>query len=117
MCVRNLLLYIEDTKIAAHLIQFGRIGYVTDRAKIKGKMKPRSMRCVMVGYASNHSADTYLMYNPRTRKVIMSRDIQWADFNRPLATDDLEIHRSESDSNQNREDDTFTLPPNTRQSK
>ena len=60
----------ESPRIASHLIQFGRIGFVTYRAKIRGKMKPRSMRCIMVGYASNHAADTYLMFNPRRRKII-----------------------------------------------
>ena len=59
------------------MIEFGRIGYVTDRRKIKGKMRPKSNPYVMVGYALNHSIDTYRMYNPMTRAVIMTRDIQW----------------------------------------
>ena len=89
----NELFGTEDNSIAPYLIEFGRIGYVADRAKIKGKMKPRSMRCIMVGYAENHSPDTYLMYNPKTRYVIMSRDIRWADFNRPQPHDGLNMHR------------------------
>ena len=95
----------ESPRIASHLIQFGRIGFVAYRAKIRGKMKPRSMRCIMVGYASNHAADTYLMFNPRTRKIIMSRDIRWADFNRPSANEELEIYSS------GEEDDIQTWQP------
>ena len=34
-----------------------------------------------------------LMYNPKTRYVIMSRDIRWADFNRPQPHDGLDMHR------------------------
>ena len=89
----NELFGTADSGIAPYLIEFGRIGYVTDRTKIKAKMKPRSRRCIMVGYADNHSPDTYLMYNPKTRYVIMSRDIRWADFNRPQPHDGLNMHR------------------------
>ncbi len=63
-----------------HLIEFGRIGYVTDRAQFKGKMKSKSYPCLMVGYAHNHSNDTYRMYNPATDEIILSRDIKWADW-------------------------------------
>ena len=48
-----------DKKIATHLIQFGRIGYVTIWQKLQRKMRLRSMRCNMVGYASNHSAGPF----------------------------------------------------------
>jgi hypothetical protein len=34
----------------------------------------------MVGYADDHSPDTYRMYNPDTKKVILSRDVRWADW-------------------------------------
>ena len=45
----------------------------------------------MVGYAENHSNDTYVMYNPKTNKTLMSRDVTWADFHRPKPTDDMAI--------------------------
>ena len=35
-------------------IEPGRIGYVTDRKKIKGKAQSRGSPCVFVGYAPNH---------------------------------------------------------------
>ena len=93
----NDLFGTPDEKIIKYLVEFGRIGYVTIRTKIKSKLKPRSKRCVMVGYAENHSPDTYLMYDPRTRKIIMSRDIRWADFDRPNAKIDLDLYRSRED--------------------
>lgn len=37
-----------------HLVEFGRIGYVTDRTKIKSKMSPRSFKAIMIGYAKEH---------------------------------------------------------------
>ena len=83
-----------NTKIAGYLIQFGRIGYVTDRKKIKGKMKPRSYKGIMIGYAEDHSPDTYIFFNPRTKKTFRSRDVKWADFHRPFPHDDLDLYRN-----------------------
>ena len=34
----------------------------------------------MVGYAKDHSGDTYCMYNPSTKRIIQSQDIRWADW-------------------------------------
>jgi hypothetical protein len=34
----------------------------------------------MVGYAADSSAHTYRMYNPKTKKIIRSRDIKWLDW-------------------------------------
>jgi hypothetical protein len=47
-----------------HLVQFGRLGYVTDRRKIKSKLAPKAIKCLFVGYAFNHSAHTYPYINP-----------------------------------------------------
>ena len=90
----------EDLSIAHHLVEFGRIGYVAIRKKILGKSKPRSKKCVMIGYAENHSADTYILYDTEKRSVIMSRDIRWADFERPYASDDLDLYRSREENEQ-----------------
>ena len=90
---------VNSPDIAYSLIEFGRIGYVTIRDKIRGKMKPRSHKCIMVGYADNHSSDTYMMYNPRTRQIILSRDIRWADFERPNAADDLSMYENREERN------------------
>ena len=87
-----------NTRIAGHLIQFGRIGYVTDRTKIKGKMKPRSYKGIMIGYAEDHSPDTYILFNPRTRKTFRSRDVKWADFHRPFPHEDLDLYRTGEDN-------------------
>ncbi len=56
-------------KILKYLQPFGRIAYVTDRTKIKAKSDPRSSKCVFVGYANDHSGDTYKFYNPATKQT------------------------------------------------
>jgi hypothetical protein len=63
-----------------HLMEFGRIGYVTIKQKIKDKHKAKSFPAIFVGYAQNHPPDTYRMLNPATDKVIETRDVRWADW-------------------------------------
>jgi hypothetical protein len=69
----------KETKLTPdHLKEFGRMSYVTDRKRIKRKEAPRGIQMIMVGYAENHPADCYRMYNPNKDSVVISRDIQWA---------------------------------------
>ena len=74
----------KQPSIYKHLIEYGRMGWVTNRKKIKKKLAPKAIPCYMIGYAKGHSGDTYRMYNPITKKVIMSRDIKWADWTTKL---------------------------------
>ena len=32
---------------------------------------------MFVGYALQHAGDCYRMYNPKTKKIMISRDIKW----------------------------------------
>ena len=75
------LFYGKPPKLTVkHLIEFGRIGFVTIRNSIRRKVKPKSIKCIFVGYAPHHTSDTYKMYNPVTGKLILSRDIRWLDW-------------------------------------
>ena len=76
-----------------HLVQFGRLGYVADRRKIKSKLAPKAYKCLFVGYAFNHSAHTYRMYNPRTRFIINTRDVRWEVWNTKDPKSTLREHR------------------------
>ena len=60
-----------------NLKRFGQKGYVTVRKKILNKMESKSTIMFMVGYAANHAADTYRMFNPDTNSVVESRDVRW----------------------------------------
>ena len=73
--------YSKSSKLRPeHLIEWGRMGYVTDRTMIKGKAKPKAEPMLMVGYADNHSSDMYRLYNPATGQVVLSRDVTWANW-------------------------------------
>ena len=47
-----------------NLIQWGRVGFITIRDKYIKKLDNRSIKCVFVGYAENHSENTYWFFNP-----------------------------------------------------
>ena len=57
--------------------QFGEMGVVAVRKKIQGKMESKGAICMFVGYAEDHSGDTYIMLNMITKKIILSRDVRW----------------------------------------
>ena len=83
----------KPNRILGHLQPFGRIAYVTDRKKIKAKLDTRATKCVFVGYAVDHSGDTYKFYNPETQSTFLSRDVyQWMEWHgRITATDDMDL--------------------------
>ena len=82
----------SKSKVYGTMQPFGRMGYVTIRTKIKNKWSEKSQKCVFVGMAKNHAADTYRMYNPATRKVIESRDVKWDDWKRLDPKRDMDIY-------------------------
>jgi len=78
-----------------HLIEFGRIGYVTVRKQIKKKWTDKSVKCVMVGYADDHSGDTYRMYDPMTNTVRCTRDVKWAAWTRSDPKETMKIFEAQ----------------------
>ena len=40
------------------------------------------MKCAMVRYALDHTEDTYRLYNLETKRVVLSRDARWAEWNK-----------------------------------
>ena len=59
----------QDAKIYNYLIEFGRIGVITDTAKIKANWKYKGQKVIMTGYSTNKSSNTYHVYNPKTHKI------------------------------------------------
>ena len=55
--------------------KFGEPCIVSDRTKIKSKLQERGKEANWIGYASDHAAYKYRIFNPKTRKVILSQDV------------------------------------------
>ena len=62
------------------LVEFGRVGVMNKKRKIHGKMQERGEVVMMVGYALNHGSGTYRVYNPKTNRIVLSRDVVWGEF-------------------------------------
>eukprot|EP01083_Nonionella_stella_P004795 13981_1 len=60
---------VNSTKV------FGEMCVVSDRRKIKAKFDDRGKTGIWLGYAEGHAVGTYRVYNPETKKVILSRDV------------------------------------------
>ena len=87
----NKLFYGKHPSFLSNMVEFGRVGYVTKRDKMKGKIEDRAIKCVMVGYGRNHSGDTYRLYNPATKRILLSRDVTWSDWKMTDPTKDMNI--------------------------
>ena len=58
-----------------NLKTFGEEVILANRTKIKAKLRDCGKKCLWLGYAKDRSTDTYRLYNPKTRSIILSRDV------------------------------------------
>ena len=68
-----------DAKYAKHLKDFGEMWVVADTDNKVGRTKldPRGKINLFVGYKNQHAGDVYRLLNPKTSRVIHSRDVKW----------------------------------------
>ena len=66
--------YQKDPKILDHLVEWGRIGFVQDLGS-SNKLEVKSTKMVCMGYSGDHAGEVYQMYNPKTKRIIDTRDI------------------------------------------
>ena len=59
------------------LVKWGAKGWMTKRNKIKTKWQPKAVRVTRVGYAEDHSSDSYIVWKHDTDKYVVSRDVKW----------------------------------------
>jgi hypothetical protein len=81
--------------IPEFMVESGRIDYVKIRKKILKKWERKSIKCIMVGYADNHTADLYRMYNPETNQAALIHDIKWADWTPTDPSDTMKLFLQE----------------------
>jgi len=58
-----------------HLRIFGSTTSMHVPSKKRQKLDPKSVRCVLVGYEEDAGSRVYRLYNPITKKVVVSRDV------------------------------------------
>ena len=57
-------------------------------------MKDKTYNAFMVGYTENHTRDTHKLYNPETKKVILSRDTKWEEWENTDPSETMNIFRN-----------------------
>jgi transposase InsO family protein len=68
----------SGTKLnVAHLRTFGCIAYAHIPSELRKKLDDRSEKCIFTGYSETSKA--YRLYNPITKKLILSRDVQFLE--------------------------------------
>jgi hypothetical protein len=80
----------RSKQIVSKMNPFGRIGYVKTKKKIAGKLVEKTTKCIHLSNAEDHPHDTYRMYNPMTRAVILTRNVTWAAWAPSASQDSLE---------------------------
>jgi hypothetical protein len=60
---------------AKHLRTFGEAGTVKIKTDTTPKLHDRGVQCMFVGYAENHKGGVYRIWNPKTRKIHITRDV------------------------------------------
>ena len=68
-----------DAKYAKHLRDFGEMCVVADTDNKVGRtmIDPRGKIRLFVGYSTQHEGHVYGLLNPKTSRVIHSRDVKW----------------------------------------
>ena len=68
-----------DVKYAKHLRAFSKMCVVADTDNKVGRTKidPRGKISLFVGYSTQDAGDVYRLLNPKTSRVIHSRDVKW----------------------------------------
>ena len=68
-----------DAKYAKHLRVLGEMCVVADTDNKVGRTKidPRGKVSLFVGYSNQYAGDVYRLLNPKTSRVIHSRDVKW----------------------------------------
>jgi len=86
----------EDVPVKPeHLVKFGARGWMTKREKIRAKWTPKAEEVICVGYAPNHSSDTYVVRKLSNGEYVYSRDIKWDEPKRyrKLDVNALQVER------------------------
>lgn len=61
----------------SHLRIFGCVAFTHIPDKLKKKLDKKSERCIFTGYSEQQEA--YKLYNPVTKKVVVSRDVKFLE--------------------------------------
>ena len=67
--------FYPNVSTSNHLVPriFGRVSFVHAHSGDRGKLDPRVLKCVFIGYSSTQKG--YKCYHPSSQKFVVSRDV------------------------------------------
>ena len=73
------LFYNDKQNYKKYLRSFGEMAVIaiSDGKKMRSKLDTRGKTGIFFGYADDHAGNIYRFMNIQTKKIILSRDIQW----------------------------------------
>ena len=77
-----------------HLCTWGEAGTIKKKDKSTPKIADGGLQCMFVGYATDHTGDTYRMWNPERSRVHETRDVIWLKrmfYSKPTIEHDFAI--------------------------
>jgi hypothetical protein len=69
--------YGKNPKWMKYLRTWGEAGTVKVKTKTTPKLADRGVQCIFIGYADDHDGEVYRMWNPKTERVHITRDVIW----------------------------------------
>ncbi len=72
------------------------MGTLNPGAAIKSKLADRRIKCVFLGYGSNHAGIVYRMLNLQRKKVLITRDAWWLGAKSNKKNTPFKIEKSET---------------------
>jgi hypothetical protein len=94
--------YGKNPKWMKFLQTWGEVGTVKVKTKSMRKLADQGVHCMFIGCADDHDGDVYRMWNPKTERVHITRDVIWMKemmFTKGIEETAIEV------TNDNTEDD------------
>jgi len=106
-------IYKKDSILIHSLCTFGEIGIMHDAKKIQGKLNNHGKISMFVGYAADHTGNTFKMLNLDTKRIWQSRDVHWLapSLLAYAALQLAQLKASKNDNDDNYEPQVKTNPP------
>jgi len=74
--------WITNNESNHNIIQFGGIGFVTNKRTYVKKNENKAIAMMMVGYALDSPSGTYRFYKPTIYAIVESNSVTWKEFSR-----------------------------------
>ena len=91
-----------------HLKSFGCVAYAHVSNELRRKLDKKGHKCIFVGYSEDTKA--YKLYDPVTRKVIISRDVQFVENESWDGTIDINVKIVSNIDNDDMEEEVVQIP-------